>query len=353
MASLTLLIVLSLFVFIITIINPFYIIPLFIVGSLVEPVQYFPGLKEYNPTTLIGICVVIGWLLHMSFKGGFESAQSKQVVMFWFFLLWAGLSSYHHMESSWGIFLMYLRAFIPYLLFLYIIKTRQQLSIVIWLLVIVSSIAAIYGIYCLKANIGLSDRGVKRIVSFFSNPNSFGNTMTLMVPITLGLLFYDKYTKLLKAFILWALALIVTGVIISYSRKCFFALSAAILLTPYKLSKKGKKISALILTIILTLSVAYIYPDRVKWRLWSRVTTVFEAESMEELDLGRTETTKAGYIMMLENPIIGVGFGGFKTGYVNIANEATSNIQLVGEEGLGAHNLYVQVGASIGHCCPK
>ena len=144
--------------------------------------------------------------------------------------------------------------------------------------------------------------------------------MTLIVPIAIGLLYYnERFNKLIKAFIFGALALIVTGVIISYSRKCFFALSAAILLTPYKLSKPGKKIAAIILTVILTLSVAYVFPDQVKWRLWSRVTTVFQAESMEELDLGRTETTKAGYLMMLENPLFGVGFGGFKSGYIEIA----------------------------------
>jgi O-antigen ligase len=315
-------------------------------GNFLLPVQYFPELREYNPTTIMGVLILIAWLLHLAIQKDFEPAKSKQVTMMCLFMLWVAISSRINADTSWGRFIMSLAVFLPYFLFLYIVKTRRQLTIIIWLLLLLAAAAAIYGVYCLEANIGVRDRGIVRITSFFDNPNAFGQTLVLLMPFALGLLFY-KYPTAVKGVLLMILVLMITGVVISYSRKCFFALLAVPFLFIFKFLKGEKKITAGIVAIILLLMATYVFPDPVKWRYWARVRTIFRAESAEQLDAGRTETVKAGLEIMLQHPVFGVGLGGFKDEYVRVAGES-EDIALIGKYGLEPHNMYIEAGSKLG-----
>jgi O-antigen ligase len=346
MDSLTLFIAVAIVAFIVTIINPFYVLPLFMFGNFLLPMQYLPELRQYNPTTILGVLVLAASLFHLAVHKDFEPAKSKQVTMMCLFILWAAISSRINADTSWGVFMVYLRTFIPYFLFLYIVRTRQQLTIIIWLLLFLATAAAIYGLYCLKENIGIRDRGIVRIMSFFDNPNDFGQTLALLMPFAFGLLFY-KYPKAVKGFLSMILALIITGIVISYSRKCFFAIFAVPFLFVFKFFKGGKKITAGILAIILLLMATYFFPDPVKWRYWARVRTIFRAESAEQLDAGRTETAKAGLKIMLQHPVLGVGFGGFKDEYIKVAGES-ADIALIRGGNIDPHNAYLEAGAKLG-----
>lgn len=91
--------------------------------------------------------------------------------------------------------------------------------------------------------------------------------------------------------------------------------------------------------------------DKIKWRAHNRLMTTFQAETVEEVDLGRVETARAGWMMMLDNPVFGVGIGGFGYEYYQIA-QSSEDIELVqsryGDRGLSAHNLYVEIGGQLG-----
>ena len=104
----------GLFLVILTVINPFCVLPFFIFGSFLEPMQNFPELRQYNPTTLLGLAIVIAWFIHILLYQDFEKARSKQMMIWWFFILWTVISSWVNRDTSWGIFFVYLRTFIPY-----------------------------------------------------------------------------------------------------------------------------------------------------------------------------------------------------------------------------------------------
>ena len=338
-------------VFVIAVKNPFYILSIFIMGHFIEPSQFFPGIKQYNlPVILAGI-IIAGCIVHFNIYGRFSSPKSKQTKVLFLFLVWILFTFYAAPEGKLASYTWFLRCMMPYFLFLYLVNTEKEVTATVWILVIFATIGGLYGIYCLKMNIGVYDRGIKRITSFFSNPNSFANTLTLLVPFTLGFLF-SKYKRFTKILIAWMLAIIITGVIISYSRKTFFTLLVGIFMFVLIFFKREQKIFAAFSAVVLLLGATYIFPDSVKYRYWSRIASLFEAESAQELDIGRTETAKAGLVMMQENPVFGVGLGGFGLAYYNIAGYS-SDIELVAsrhsdEEALGAHNLYIEVGGQLG-----
>jgi O-antigen ligase len=172
-----------------------------------------------------------------------------------------------------------------------------------------------------------------------------------LIPITISFLFY-KYSRAIKILLLVILGLEFTGIVISYSRMCFFAVIPAVFLTITKFFTRERKILAAIAALFLLLLAAYFFPAAPKYRFWGRVSTVLKADSAEELDRGRMETLRAGWKMMIDHPIFGVGLGGFKGEYFEIASKA-EDVELVrGRYGdtraLGAHNVLVEAGAQLG-----
>lgn len=329
-----------------TIINPFTVLPVFVVGAYIEPMQYFPQLIQYNPTTILGVIMLAAWFIHMHIFKDFSPAKSKQVIFIFIFIIFMLVSSLLHGKESMNVFFNALRAIIPYFLFAYIIKTKKHVKIIVWALLICGFICAFYGIIQLKTNTGMYDRGIRRVVSFFNNPNAFGNSLVLLIPFTLAM-FFSKKSAATKIIILIIMAFLFAGIVISYSRGATVGFVFAVFLFVMKFFRKEKKIIALFAAMFFVLLAIYFFPARQKYTLWARVRTVFRAESAEELDSGRAETTKAGMIMMMKNPLLGVGLGNFTNEYINLAG-SSNDIKIVSKHAMVAHNLYAEIGSQLG-----
>lgn len=339
--------------FIVTIINPFSVLPIFIVGSFVEPMQFFPDLRQYNPTTIVGLMLMAALIFHTIIFRDFAPTKSKQVKYAFLFVVWAFIASFININEIGGLgpLLIFIRVIIPYFLFVYMVKTPKQISIILWILVILGMIAAIYGIYQLKSNIGVYDRGVKRITSFFDNPNSFGFSSLLLIPIALGLL-KCRYPATAKIILISAIPLLITGVIISYSRKCAVGIPLVAFLFVWKFFKGGKKFFAFAAVILILIITAYFFPSNAKYRLWSRLRTIGRAESAQDLDFGRVASAKAAFNMTLRNPLFGIGIGGhsgseYANEFMKIASSMGADSFTINDV-LPPHNLYLQVSSQIG-----
>lgn len=334
----------------ITVFNPFYVLPIFMLGHFIEPMQFYPELRMYNPAVTVGISVLVAWILHLIIYQDFVPSKNKQVNIVWLLILWALMSCALGGKGNWYVTILHIRNILPYFFFLYMIKTRNQVITIFWMLLTLGVIASLYGIYCAKHNIGVSEYGIKRIQSFFENPNAFGETLTLLIPFAIALLCY-QYPKFVKVILLAIIGLLLLGVVLSYSRKCFFALLVAIMLTPFKYFQRDKKLVAVVATIVSLVLITYFLPLGPKYRMWKRVRTIFRADSAEQLDAGRTETAKAGWRIMMKHPVLGVGIGKFKSAYITLASRSM-DVDLVGtardRQAAGAHNVFIEVGAQLG-----
>jgi O-antigen ligase len=339
----------GLVLFFVTVAKPIIVLPIFIIGSYIEPMQFFPNLIVYNPTSIIGSVVLLGCFLHRMSNPDPFKMHIPQIKVMWIFMIWIILSTLTHTTVSMPVFINVARVLIPYFLFSSILKTRKQVSLIVWLFIILGAVAAVYGIYQFKFNIGIYDRGIKRIVSFFDNPNAFGVSLTILIPLVLGKLMNKKNKPLVKLILLALLAFIMAGVVISYSRSGFIGFIAGIFLFVVLYFRAEKKIVAGVVAIFLLLIMIDIFPSHAKYTMWARMRTVTRAKSANELDSGRAQTNKAGIKMMLKNPVFGVGLGGFTHNYRRLA-AGSSDIRIVSEHALVAHNLYVQIGSQLGVC---
>ena len=354
MGAFLILVVVCIFAAIITFFKPFYILPVLVIASFIEPTNFFPELVEYKVSLVTGIVVLISWFLHIIFFQDFSSTKTRQVSLFYLFILWAIISSRVHADTSWEFFIAHCRAFLLYIFFLYMIKTRKQLWIILWTLLIFGAVAALYGFYCSRTGQGVMDRGAYRISGFFNNPNLYGEYLTLMIPLAIAFMFH-KYSLKIKMFLVAILAFLFVGILLSFSRMCFIALIPAVILIITSFFNRSGKIPAIIMSIVFLLAVGYLMPGRAKYTMWSRVQTVTQSESAEDLDSGRAETTKAGLKMMLENPFFGVGLGGFRQAYIDVATRYP-DIKLIinyakdkeNPQPLGPHNVIIETGSYFG-----
>ncbi len=337
-------------VFVLTLLNPFWVLPVFIFGHFFQPVQFFPALREYNPSIMIGSAVLVAWIMNMMVTGNITPARNKQVALVILFIMQIFISSALGPLSGFSHVSYLMASIIPFFILVYMVQTRKQLIVIIFVLLLMGTIAALYGIYCVKANIGIRDRGMVRIVSFMSNPNAFGHTMVILIPIALSLMLVPFYTAY-RLGLCFLAALFVLAAMTSGSRNVFFPMVFFLLFTPAIYHRGNKKIMAFVLTILMLPIGYFALPDSVKWRYTNRITNLFEAESLEEIDEGRVETAKAGWKMMFKHPLLGVGIGGFGYEYARIA-QYSEDIDLVksryGDRGLNAHNAYVEVGGQLG-----
>lgn len=336
---------------ILTVINPFYALPIFIFGHFIEPIQFFPELRQYNPSLLMAYAVLGASIIHVVLTGNFVAAKNRQVATVAFFIVWTIICTGVSAQGDWYSQANLVKNILPFFIFAYMIQTKKQMMVIIWTLLIMGAIAAIYGVYCLKANIGVRGQGLVRVTSFMANPNAYGQTLALLIPIAICLIL-SRYRKIVKIVIFIFIMLFIAGILISISRTSMIAMMTSLVLTPMLFYKGQKRVAALLVTLLVLPMLYFAFPHKkVKWRAHNRLVAAFQAESAAEVDLGRVESAKAGLVMMAEDPIFGVGLGAFGHEYMRIA-ESSMDIELVGsrygERGLSAHNLYIQVGGQLG-----
>ena len=333
---------------VVTLIEPFWVLPVFILGNFIEPVQYMPQLKAYSPTVLLGALIMVSWFIHLVIKGDFEPAKCKQTTFAYLFVIWVTISSIVNHDT--GMLVAHARSFIPYFIFLYMVKDQKKITVILWVFIIFGVIAGVYGLYCAKMNIGVYDRGIKRITSFFANPNVYGEINTLLIPLAIAFLF-DKYPKTVKAFLIWTIALFLYGMLISGSRKCFFALIPAVLLTTSSFYTGKGKIIAVLGTIFCLCFTYYIFPSKVKYRYTGQITRLFDADSVEDADPARANAARAGYAVIIDNPLFGVGRGGYQDEYADLATQRTDIVvsrNSTSGKPLMPHNSLLEAGAFFG-----
>jgi len=332
--------------------RPFLLLPLLIFGVFVEPMQYFPELVPYRPSMLVGTVAVSAIFVRFVLIKEKMPKQSKQVKVTAVFVLWLALTCWLNRDTSWEAFISYSRSFAVYFICVYVVKTKKQLLGVTWTLLLFGLLVCVYGVYCLKANIGWSAGGYKRIASFMNSPDTFGETSALLVPIAIAVLI-SVQSNLVKAIVVGIIAFLTAGVVISFSRAALFALMLGILLTPLKVIAPERRPFVIIALCILLLGAFYFFPSGPKYRMWSRTASIFRAKSAEDIDLGRVMTMRAGLRMVKEHPIIGVGLGGFKPEYKRLA-EVDPNIVVVrgsrktGTEVLSVHNVVIEAASMTG-----
>ncbi len=186
--------------------------------------------------------------------------------------------------------------------------------------------------------------GFLRQTGPLNGPGRFGQYWLPLVPIAL-FLSYRARTRAGRLAFGFAGALVVAGIILSFTRGAFVGLlaSGAVLIL-LRVVRKGPVIAGLALIVALMVAIPS-YRERV-FSLWAVTDVIAGDTSDADTSIeGRFTENVAALYMFRDHPILGVGPANYAPNYRMYANFEPTNVR-TGER--QAHNLYLAVAAETG-----
>jgi O-antigen ligase len=303
----------------------------------VRPYELFPALSALNQMAFYtGIVTLTVYFATQLALEGNLTARPKEINLILLFGLAAILSMpmADSFADAWKVFSeMLIKTLVIFVVIVNVVRTELRLKMLLWLVLAVSVYLSISAIGDYRSgNFAVAYGDIMRIGGkiggLFGNSNDLALHLVSMIPIAvaLGLSGRNPFKKLVY---FGVTALMVGGVVVTFSRGGFIGLVAATFVLVRRLGKKNRvaTTAALAFAVILFVGLA---PGAFS----SRLGTIFNsAADMTGSSSQRTEVLKRSVWVALRYPLFGVGIGNFR---------------LKSPRNLETHNAYTQVAAEMG-----
>jgi len=285
-------------------INPFIGLILYLSIIYLRPQEFIPGLKGQPLALMLAVVVLATYIIHNSFqKKEFLFTRFRQgffMIIFFIIILLSQLQHFY-LTGFKNAFDRFIPTFMLFVMITNLISNMKQLKKVIFLLIFLTTLICIDGIYQYYNGIDIAGQtmvsGRIRWIGIFEDPNDLGIAILSFTPFPL-LYLLKKGTKFLnKVFWFIILAIYLYALYLTNSRGTFLGLMA--LLAYYSIKRWGwaKGIIGSVPIIILIFAVG---PSRMS-----------ELSLNEASASGRIEAWSTGLKLLIWRPILGVGFGNF------------------------------------------
>ena len=309
----------------------------FSVVLYLRPYELFPGLSSLTSMAFFtGLVTLLIYAITQLSTEGNLTARPKEINL----VLMLGGAAILSMPmavdigDAWKTFSeQLLKTIVIFVVLVNVVRTELRLKLLLLLVLAVSIYLSVNAINDYR--LGIFDIGVSetarirgRIKGLFENSNDLALHLVTMIPIAvaLGISKRDPFRKLIY---LGAGALMVAGVIVTFSRGGFIGLVAAALVLVRRLGRKNRvaTTTAMVFAVIMFLSLA---PGAYSGRL----SSIFDsAADLTGSSSQRNEVLKQSVWVTLRYPVLGVGIGNFH-------HKSPRNLE--------THNAYTQVGSEMG-----
>jgi putative inorganic carbon (HCO3(-)) transporter len=233
---------------------------------------------------------------------------------------------------------MFLKVVAIFILMINLINTRERLMSILKLVVICGTLLAFFAILSyVEGKFTVVTRGDQGTVvgvrisgmvgGIFENPNDLATSLDLLIPLAVALALVRK--GLARAFYFACTAILITGVILTFSRGGFLGMIAMAALLLWKVGRSNKAMTAL---AIATVAMVFLIAMPVGYS--SRITSIFDTESDPTGSAqARRDLLERAASVAANHLVIGVGMGNY-------------SIYSIGEQ--RAHNSFLEISAELG-----
>jgi putative inorganic carbon (HCO3(-)) transporter len=217
-----------------------------------------------------------------------------------------------------------------------VIRTRTDMSRVVWVMIVAGLICTLYGIYNYHFNPDTLDIN-GRISGTMDHPNGYAAAMVARLPLALFLLPSERHPGR-RALLAFAVITMLYGVLLSGSRGGMIALVLALVLF---IIRQKHKLFYLLLLLTVVLTFLIIAPPHIKERLGLQPTEYNTTDYSQER---RLTYQQFGLELFQQNPVAGIGLSGFSTAYARSEYRfmQTDEVKRV------AHNMYLEIATGTG-----
>jgi O-antigen ligase len=235
-------------------------------------------------------------------------------------------------QRAFDSFIQFAKVVMIFIVMTNVIRTEKRLK-KLWVLVLIATC-----ILCVNAindyRLGLLELQGTRIKGsiggMFDNPNDLALHLVTVLPIALAL-FFNSRNPITRVVLLIVPALIVGGIVVTFSRAGFLALLAATGVLLWKLVRSSRWLLSLLVPA-LVISFVLFAPGGYRTRL---------STTGDESTMARFDDLKRSLFIAARHPFLGVGMDNYIL-YSN-ANKASHNAytQVASEMGLAAGLIYI------------
>jgi probable O-glycosylation ligase (exosortase A-associated) len=317
----------------------FYALILYFACLYLQPGIKFPALAPLKPILLTAGLAIVFTIVHVASRGRrpvvFED-QTKIVLTIFAFASVSTVFAYIKTDALewWGEFV---KTIIIVLVVVNIVDSIDKVRKLLFALVLIHipvAIEGIRGFYTDTLDTKGTGRGLKGILSgFLGNSNDFALAVAVMLPVAYFMALATR-SFVVKATLIGACILFSISIVATYSRGGFVTLAVIVAYIAFRSPSKGYAgvvIGGLLLALLVVAPAAY----------WSRMDTI---GSGDENTVTRLWAWKAGFLMALHNPLLGLGPDNFPTGFGSLYRPAEATTS----RWFTAHSVYFQVMGELG-----
>ncbi|MGH9970118.1 MAG: O-antigen ligase family protein [Pyrinomonadaceae bacterium] len=226
--------------------------------------------------------------------------------------------------AAWGSFIEYLKVIAMFIVLVNVVRTEKRLRALLLLLLAASTIVSVAAVSDYRVgNLALEGKRIEGVIGgLFSNPNDLALHLVTVVPLTVGLLLASRNLLSKIVYAICGLVL-VTGIVVTFSRGGFVGLFCVVLFLVWRLTGRRRVIFP-ILGLTLVIGLIALVPAAFR----SRIATTEDASAIARID-----DLKRSVYLAVRHPVFGIGMGN----YVLFSNRAKAT-----------HNAYTQVAAELG-----
>lgn len=291
-------------------------------------VYLFP-MGGFGFSRTVTLATLFGWLIWAIKNKKYKLVKAKQnylVLGLWMMILISVIFAFNK-ASGWESFESVSKVFFFYFAAINLIDSKRNLKCFIW------TILFIFGFLSLDVEASYLLKGISRLGGAGSGDNNLF-ALSLVMTIPFAFYFFMVEKSLIKKGILALLfPSMILAIILTFSRGGFLGLSAVLGLIWIK--SKYKFISLFIGSSLLIIVGLFFLPEGYK----DRIYTILEYRQ-DSSARGRIDAWKAGWEMIKDRPVTGVGLGNFSS--------LSHKYNPQAPEGIEPHNSFIQIASESG-----
>ncbi len=300
---------------------------LYIIVIYIRPQEWVPPMLGWPLVDIFAISTAFFLILEISQRKKVHITEPQNMLLLCF-LGSIVLSHIAHTYAwaAWDSFLKFGRNVVMFFLFVNVLTSKNKLRISIWLIVILTVILAIEGIFQYRNGYGwagqlpmISKERIRiRWIGIFNDPNDLALAFVVAIGFLLSFIF-GSTSLFVKIVSVPFIGILMYSLRFTNSRGGYLALAATTVY--YFLRRIKKKFFAVIIGVLLAITVIAIGPSRLS-----------DLSPQEASASGRIEAWYQGFQMLKTSPLFGVGYGMFMDYHERTAHN--SYILVAAEEGL-------------------
>ena len=319
---------------------PFWALMSFTFVLLIGPQWYVAGLASFRLALITAAVGIASCLFEKIKRHEPIIGRTREMRIVACLVGWAVLTvplSYWPGGSVSLLLDLYFKALVVFWLISNVVNTRSRLRQIVWGLSLMAVPLAFTGVKQYLSGEFIARTSVTRIVGYAApltaNPNDLALMLNLILPLVIAL-FLSIRKPVLRTVLLGIIALLVVGVILTFSRAGFLTVATIFVMYLWKLRKRpqrGWAVAALVIALLCIPLLPSSYFERMS------TITAIQTDPTGSAQ-GRWIDTVVAANFVLKNPIVGAGVG-------------MSILALNEERGMWwktVHNVYLQYGMDLG-----